>query len=215
MKQVEKRHYDFAAYESPERFTSYYHQLQATLRLAPGSLVEIGVGSGLFVQMARKLGIDAFGLDVDPELQPAVCGNLLQLPLQDSSVDVCAAFQILEHLPFEDFRPAVRELARVCRTGIVLSLPEFGNAAMVLSLPFVRKLRFAGRALPLIKPLHHFDGQHYWEINKRGYGLARVIAAIERAGLECEDTWLNSFNPYHRFFVLRKTGATVSTGARS
>jgi hypothetical protein len=49
-------------------------------------------------------------------------------------------------------------------------------------------------------PEHRFDGEHHWEIGKRGYRLSR----IER-DLSARMPMLRSFrvleNPYHRFFV--------------
>jgi hypothetical protein len=204
MKQVPSDHYAFASYENPERFTSYYYQMRAALQFAPTTLLEVGVGSKVFVELMRGHGIRTVTIDVDAHLRPSACGSVLQLPLQDGSVDVAAAFQILEHLPFEHLGTAVSELARVSRSGLVVSLPEFGNVGIVANLPFVRRLRFASRILLGWYPRHRFDGEHYWEINKRGYRLSRVKAAITGANLKMASTWINPYNPYHRFFVLKK-----------
>lgn len=205
MKQVDKAHYAFGQYESAERFTSYYHQVHATMQLRPRTLLEVGIGNGVFLGILRGLGVNAYGMDIDPDLQPSLCGSVLAIPLHNAAVDVAVACQILEHLPFESFVPAVRELARVSRKGVVISLPESGNAAVAVTLPFVRKLRFAFRAIPW-SATHRFDGQHHWEINKRGYSRKRILAAMNEGGLACERTWLNPYNPYHRFFLLRKAG---------
>jgi ubiquinone/menaquinone biosynthesis C-methylase UbiE len=204
MRQVNRNHYAFASYESEERFTSYYHQVQAVLRLDPKLVLEIGVGSGTFTALMKSLNIDTFTIDIDSDLDPSACGSILQLPFRDNSVDVCTAFQVLEHLPFECLRPALMELGRVSRKGVVISLPEFGNTAFVATIPFIRKLRFAGRALTFWYPKHRFDGEHYWEINKRGFRLRAVTAEMACNGLTLRDTWLNPYNPYHRFFVLQK-----------
>jgi ubiquinone/menaquinone biosynthesis C-methylase UbiE len=204
MKQVDRDHYRFEAYESPERFTSYYYQVRSVLQLAPKSILEVGVGSRVFAMLMKQQNVATVTLDIDPNLRPSVSGNILQLPFQDCAVDVCVAFQTLEHLPFEQFGSAVAELARVARKGIVLSLPEFGNAAVATSIPFVRKLRFTGRALAWWYPQHSFDGEHYWEINKRGYRLRDVKLTMTSKGLTLVDSSLNPYNPYHRFFVLLK-----------
>lgn len=211
MTQVDATHYAFTRYETAERFTSYYHQMCGILALQPSSLLEIGVGGGTLLAMARAHGIHAVGMDIDIALQPTLCGSVLAMPLRDAAVDVAAAFQVLEHLPFVQFTPALRELARVSRNGVVISLPEFGNAGLVLSLPFVRKWRWAWRAVPW-RPRHRFDGQHYWELNKRGFARPRILAAAAEAGLACRRTWINPFNPYHRFFVLTKDGSSAVVG---
>jgi len=55
-------------------------------------------------------------------------------------------------------------------------------------------------------PEHHFNGQHYWEISKRGYSLKFVSEEMSRisAGFDTR-TFLVPENPYHRFFIFRKT----------
>lgn len=211
-RQVDTPHYHFRSYETPERFTSYYHQVSATLHLRPKTVLEIGVGGGTFRSLMTGMGVNIYSMDIDINLQPSLCGNVLSIPLKDDSVDVCVAFQVLEHLPFEHFAPALRELTRVARFGVVISLPEFSNVGLVLSLPFIRKIKLRFSGFPLFKPRHRFDGQHYWEINKRGYNLNRILDQIREAGLGCERTWLNHYNPYHRFFSLRKpTSAAIQT----
>lgn len=212
MRQVDPQHYACNSYESAERFTSYYYQLAATLKLSPRSVLEVGVGSHVFAALMARSGIRTITVDVDPALDPTVGARVTQLPFADACMDACVAFQVLEHLPFERFRAALTELARVCRIGAVISLPEFGNAALTISLPFARKLRISGRALAFWYPQHRFDGEHYWEINKRGYHHARISHEIRAAGFTIEDSWLNPYNPYHRFFVLRKPHAGIGAG---
>lgn len=204
MKQVDRSHYAFPSYESPERFTSYYYQVLAIQHFRPRSILEVGVGSGTLAALARCQGIDAMSVDIDHDLHPTVTGDILSLPFRAESVDVVAAFQILEHLPFDQFGGALKELARVARAGIALSLPEFGNAAITVSVPFVRKLHLSGRALPHWYPRHRFDGQHYWEINKRGYRRDQIIKVINSVPLTVGNSWLNPYNPYHHFFTLHK-----------
>lgn len=203
MKQVEKSHYRFHEYESEARFTSYYHQVKAVLDLKPEALIEVGAGTGCFLAIAQHIGITAWSVDIDEELTPSVSASVLQLPFRDEAVDVCVAFQVLEHLPFDRFQYALGELARVSKKGVVISLPDFGNTGLVLTFPYIRKLMFSFRMLPFM-PRHKFDGEHYWEINKFGYSLDQVMQIISESGLDCTSSWLNPYNPYHRFFILKK-----------
>ncbi|MDR2260270.1 MAG: hypothetical protein LBE06_04915, partial [Azoarcus sp.] len=64
--------------------------------------------------------------------------------------------------------------------------------------------------IPFIRPKPHtFDGEHYWEINKRGYSLKTVMNAIKKSGEDAGFTLEKHYrvfeNPYHHFFVLKKT----------
>src|SRR5690554_6403576 len=106
MKQVEKSHYRFQEYETEARFTSYYHQLKAVLELKPDTLLEVGGGTGCFLALVRNTGITAWSADVDADLQPTVAAFVLQLPYKEGGADVCVAFQVLEHLPFDSFQRA-------------------------------------------------------------------------------------------------------------
>ena len=45
--QVARAHYFTAAYLSPARLATYSYQLREVLALAPGNLLEVGVGGGL------------------------------------------------------------------------------------------------------------------------------------------------------------------------
>jgi len=51
--------------------------------------------------------------------------------------------------------------------------------------------------------MNKFDGEHYWEIGKRGYPLSKIINEIQKARFKVEKTYSRVFeNPYHRFFSL-------------
>lgn len=197
-------HYQFGDYQTAARFSSYYYQLEAVLSLEPEHLVEIGVGDGTFLSLARNQGLRADGLDFDIDLSPAVCGSVLQMPFRDDSVDVFAAFQILEHLPFETLEAAAGEMFRCSRKGVVISLPEFGNLSMVLNIPWIRHIALALPKLLAVSPRHRFDGQHHWEIGKRGFPLSRIVRTFEHVGFRCSRTWVNPYWAYHRFFVFTK-----------
>lgn len=204
MKQVDESHYLHTKYQTPERFTSIYYQLLCTLSLKPESILDIGVGDKSFIALAKNHDIHAYGMDFDIHLGPSICGNARHIPLKDHSVDLCTAFQILEHIPFEHLHDIACEMRRVCRTGVIISLPEHGNAGLVVNLPYLRMIRLTIPNIFMIKPGHQFDGQHYWEINKRGFPRSRITDTFKAAGLEQTETFLNPYNPYHRFFVFRK-----------
>lgn len=203
MKQVDATHYEMERYESPERFTSYYYQLSIIGELRVKSVLEIGVGNGIFRQIARHLGYIVDGLDIDARLNPSVCGSALHSPFKNASYDCVTAFQVLEHLPYANFVDILAEMGRVSRDFVIVSLPHFGNASVNLTIPGVRKIRIAWPMMPY-SPLHHFDGEHHWEIGKRNYSHQRILQDISKAGLRCFRNFVNPYNPYHRFFMMSK-----------
>ena len=124
----------------------------------------------------------------------------LELPFADASFDITCAFEVLEHLPFEQFDRAVAELCRVARTHVVISVPHFGPMfSFLLKIPFVPQIR-AALKIPFPKE-HIFKGQHYWEVGKRRYPVSLIRKKLSMHGNIVHDfVPFGSF--YHHFFVL-------------
>ena len=189
-------------YESAERWTSYYTQINEVLRFAPQTCLEVGVGNGIVTDALKRQGVTVTTLDIDGQLEPDVVGSVEQIPLSDGVVDVALCAEVLEHLPFDRFETCVKELARVVRRGIVLSLPHWGyTARLVLDVPGLPKIRWA-RKLPIKKPIVP-GGVHYWEIGRSDYPLERVTTILSHS-FTIEHEALSPWMPYHHFFRLKK-----------
>lgn len=203
-KQVEKGHYGFGSYVSKQRWNSYWHQLDEVLRLSPSSVLEVGVGPGIFQNIARLLQLNVVTVDIDPELKPDHVASVEALPFADSSHDVVAAFQVLEHLPFASLATAARELRRVAKRHVVVSLPDSRILWRYLfHIPKLGDFNLFIRRPTLGRPDHVFDGQHHWEINKKNYPLKAVLNVFSEQGLHLLKTFLVPEYTYHRFMVFR------------
>jgi len=203
MKQVGKEAYTFLKYCYPDRWASYYAQLREVIELAPQSVLEVGTGDGVFKNVIRHNTDIAYqNIDVAEDLKPDIVGSVENIPLPEGSVDVVVAFEVLEHLPYEKFEGALTELARVARRAVVLSLPHFGPPlTFSFKIPFLPDIRFAWK-IPYPRK-HVFNGQHYWEIGKRGYSVSKIRAALSRHFV-IEKEFIPFENQYHHFFVLSK-----------
>ncbi len=132
-------------------------------------------------------------------------GSVLALPFATAEFDMACCFETLEHLPYDAFAPALSELVRVARRWVLLSLPD--------ATPYVRidvetrdRKRWMRRleSLPNPRPAEHrFDGEHYWELGKRGYPVSRITDAIAEAGLVLEESLRVFEMPYHHFLSCR------------
>jgi SAM-dependent methyltransferase len=206
--QVDSSHYRFDQYVDIRRWCSYWYQLSGVLALKPQSVLEVGVGTGINSTLLRTLGCTTATIDIDPALNPSHVGSVTAMPLADASYDIVAAFQVLEHLPYEDFRAAATEMRRVASRHVVLSLPDARKVlSFVLHLPFVGERRFQIPKPRLRARKHRGRGQHKWEINKRGYPEARIVDDLEACGLSVLRSFRVPENPYHRFFICSKSGA--------
>ena len=63
--QTPPHHYWSRAYNTKERFCSFWHQLDETLGLEPRSVLEVGPGSGLVTDWLLRADIQVTTLDVD------------------------------------------------------------------------------------------------------------------------------------------------------
>ena len=205
-KQVDNSHYAFSKYMNKRRWASLWHQLDEVTKLDPERVLEVGPGPGLFKAAAGAIGIRVETLDLDPALKADYVASVFQMPFDDGAFDVVCAFQMLEHLPFEQSLKALREMARVCRNTILISLPDSAKlCSLTLGLPRIGSLHFS---IPVPRPrvpVHMFDGQHHWELNKAGYRTEGVVRAFtENAPVALVRTFRVPGNPYHRFIVLSK-----------
>lgn len=199
--QVDKTHYALGAYGFEGRFVSYYWQLKEVLDRQPQSVLEVGVGDKVFGNFLKdNTAVSYTSVDIAEDLRPDVVGSILKLPFPDKAFDIACAFEVLEHLPFEEFDAAVRELRRVARKEVVISVPHFGPMlSFSLKIPFLPRLRLAWK-IPYPKA-HAFNGQHYWEIGKKGYPVSLIRQKLAAYGRIVRD-FVPWGSEYHHFFVL-------------
>jgi SAM-dependent methyltransferase len=204
LKQVDKDHYEFSAYLSKARWNSIWHQLHEVQTLGAKRILEVGPGPGIFKTVAEQIGVHVETLDIDPALKPDHVGSAVNMPLPDSSFDTVCAFQVLEHFPYDESLAAFREMVRVSKKYVVLSLPDARYVwPYTIRIP-TRTLEFLVPKPRLRAPVHEFDGEHYWEINTRNYSLNRVISDLSKLA-ELVSTYRVHENPYHRFFIFSVT----------
>jgi SAM-dependent methyltransferase len=126
---------------------------------ASDPVVEIGCGPGQVGAFVRGFGRRVVGVDLSREmaalarrrLDGASVGDMRALPLCDGAAGGLVAFYAVIHLPREDVPVALREFARVVRTGgrVLLSAHE-GEGEVVLD-------EFAGQPVPMIASLFELD----------------------------------------------------------
>lgn len=203
-KQVNKAHYEFSRYMSKERWCSVWHQLDEIQKLKPENVLEVGPGPGLFKTVVATFGIKIETLDIDPDLKPDYVGSATAMPFPDATYDVVCAFQMLEHQPYEVSLQAFGEMVRVSRRHVVISLPDARCVwRYLIHVPKFGTHDFLVPCPQLNAPAHEFHGEHYWEINKRGYPLSRVIEDFSRS-IRLVKTYRVRENPYHRFFIFER-----------
>lgn len=199
-------HYD-ASYLAKGRVFSHAAQIDAVLAVAPATVLEVGVGTGIGAFALGRVGIDVTTLDVQPELSPDILGDVRAIPRADASFDVSCCCQVLEHLPFAHLSAALRELRRVTRWRLVLSLPDITRHwSCTFALPLLGRREF-GLSLPVREPSDAWKAErlaamgHYWEIGMNGVTERTVTDTLRGAGFGTIRSFRVRELAWHRFFI--------------
>ena len=206
--QVGDDHYG-APYDTFQRFSSYFYQIDFARQANPKTVLEIGVGNGLVANYLKQTGYKVTTCDFDKRLKPDVVADIRDLgAIKDDSHDVVIACEILEHIPFSDVPTAVAELARIAKQRVIISVPY--SSFTIEAIGAVSLTYGPGKTvrLPLRIPqfwagdVHRRNHEHYWELGRRGYSTRRFRKLLRSHCTQITKEFHPHLNPYHRFFIL-------------
>ena len=170
------------------RWIAYFYQINEILSFEPINVLEIGVVFSLNGFILKYEGIDYKSLDIDPNNNPDIIGSITDIPLENKAFDVVCAFQVLEHLPFENSMKALAEMFRVAKKGVVISLPcvDYND-----------------------KDFEYIEvSGHHWEIGYKKYDLNKITTIISEIGDTYFFDLIKTFRcpefQYHQFFLLKR-----------
>lgn len=204
MAKISHAHYQRTHYWSDLRVRGYSNQLIELYHLDPDSVLEIGIADGFMKSVVPKFTRHRLiTLDPNSGLEPDVVGSVLDLPFRTDSFDMVMCCQVLEHIPYASFVPALTELRRVTRRTILLSLPDVRRYFSLR----VRLPKWGWREASLSLERRHlgpfeFDGDHHWEIGFEGTRYADIVRALQGTGAKIERQYRIPELPYHCCFVL-------------
>lgn len=206
--QVPKTHY-FKGYGDLKRFISYFYQIDLARKLQPKKVLEIGVGNKITATYLKQSGIEVDTCDFDKNLEPDYVADIRKLPFNDSSYDIIMAYEILEHIPWQDIDKALSELYRVSKKYVLISIPY-----RVISFEFVFKIPLMGKILkkPFINLFFgiprfftkiKFSGEHYWEMGVKNYPPRKIRRTLGKHFRILKEV-RPILAPDYRFFILEK-----------
>ena len=203
--QVGRSHYEGKAYRSQERWNSYWHQISLVRRANPKTLLEVGVWEGVVARELTATGVAVTTIDIAEDLHPDIVGSITSLPFPDKSFDAVLAAEILEHIQFGDVSQALRELSRVVRHSVIISVPHPGYVfSLIMKFPLLSRISLFAQ-IPFFWQKHCFNGEHYWELGKYGYSVFHFEKLAEEAGLALVTYEAHADDPGHRFFYFKKS----------
>ncbi len=194
------------SYNHKPRWYSYYHQFQNIFNQNAESVLEIGTGSGITAMMLRENGVTVTTIDIDQNTNPDIIGSVLELPFKDNSFDAVVAFEILEHLPFSSFPVALKEMRRVAKKNVIISLPDHGKSLLrlTLKLPFLKEKNWQLRIPAIDNKKYWAPCGHFWEMGNIDYPYRKVAKEIESSGLEIIGSYIPNESAWTRYFILKK-----------
>ena len=214
--QVPSEYYAAKRYGSLERFISYYHQCDSLRQYRGKHVLLVGVGDGLVPYYLKTIcGVKITTLDFDPALSPDIVADIRSIPRPDDTFDAVAVFEVLEHLPFSEFGTMLKELTRVSRGDVIVSIPyRHTGIDIAMKFPFVRTLLKRDYVRLLLTIPVRFPGveickQHYWELDNKLTTFKIVRRAIEEY-CEIRNSYPSFFDAYRHFFILRKKKITLT-----
>lgn len=198
-------------YDNLLRWISYFSQIrnvQEINKMKDKLILEIGPGNKTVSNYLKFNGHNLKTMDYNQNLTPDMIGDVTKIPLKDNAVDIILCCEVLEHLPFEEFEIALKEMKRVSEEYIILSLPyNVVYFSWAFNTTWAKGLMEEpkGKTIRLSTPIKHkFRGAHYWEIGKRDYPIKKIRQIIHRLGFEIVKEETPLLNGFHQFFVLKK-----------
>jgi len=214
-----KNQYEYASPDhfSFGRWSSYFNQVNEILKLGkPGNkILEVGPGAMVAHDVLKRFGFHTTTVDIDQTYHPDILSDVRELDLPPNSYDIIACFEILEHIPYDDFKQVMAKFHKITKKYCIISLPTFGlQLVLTLKLPKIPKIpsfNLFGKnftlscllSLPIPlkkKPLPY----HQWEIGRPGYPLRRIKADFIKNNFNLVKFFYVPEHPWFTFFILEK-----------
>lgn len=107
--------------------SNFYKALIIKFFLKPKSLLDVGCGTGDLVGQLRRMGVDAYGIELskhaleiaNSEVKPFLKqGDIMDIPYPDNKFDLVMTFDVLEHIERSKIKQAIGETIRVSKKYI-------------------------------------------------------------------------------------------------
>lgn len=161
-------------------------------------------------------------LDINNEYNPDIIGDVRSLKIDENLYDLICAFQVIEHIETEYTEQIFKELSRITKKYIFISLPiqiNFLNFNVELSLKdrIFNRFSFSLKFRKLFEGLFVKDrdenkdklrkdksNPHYFEVGTKNFKKKKFLDLISSNNLKIISQFHNKFYPYHWFILMEK-----------
>lgn len=179
--------------ESETHWRLYWRQQKLMRELVSSGdrVLEIGVGTGFTANYLRSKGVHVTTVDIDTDKRPDIVANIAQYDFPET-YDAILAFEVFEHLPYDDLPRLLAKLATAARRHVFLSLPRNRRlvASLNVKLPKVkaRTFQWKVRRGEIVEPYHVWELDHggitveslEQELARHGFAVVRQDEAFDR-----------------------------------
>jgi len=133
--EAEQKYYENDSFWNPKNIhPGEKKRIRDTYRLLPKyikSIADIGCRNGIFANYVKKknnkikiVGVDRSSSALKYVKTDKIEGDITDLPFKDKEYDLSVALEIIEHLNLKDYESALKELSRISKNYILISVPN-------------------------------------------------------------------------------------------
>jgi 2-polyprenyl-3-methyl-5-hydroxy-6-metoxy-1,4-benzoquinol methylase len=161
-----------------------------------GKLLDVGCGTGEFLEVARKAGFAATGIEpsetackIARQKSGVICGELKDIILGESFFDVVTLWSVLEHLP--DPLPALKKIYSVLKPDGILALRVLTSHGLLPSLALRLYNISAGKISYPLKVIYQLDWhyKHFYFYDRKNIRLLLEKSGFELAASRRENSF--------------------------
>ncbi|NBC82524.1 MAG: methyltransferase domain-containing protein [Bacteroidetes bacterium] len=170
--------------ESPDHWRLYWSQANLTLKYTkPGDrILEIGVGSGFLANYLKSWGYNVTTIDIDKDKSPDITANIVEYDFNES-YDFVLAFEVFEHIPFEEFEKIAKKLKKFCKKGIIVSVPRNEKPWLEITVQTILSPRKYPVRLTSVRNKLTTD-HHFWEIDYKKHSKKKFENVFSKNGFK-------------------------------
>jgi len=195
-------------FESEPHWRLYWRQqkLMRDLVSRDDRVLEIGVGTGFAANYLRSKGVFVSTLDIDAGKQPDIVANvaLYDFPTAYAAI---LAFEVFEHMPYDDFCSVLPRLATAAQRYVFLGVPRNRKALVGLRVKLpklkAKSLEWKVNKGRIDEPYHVWEvdhggitvdsleqefARHRFQIHRRDEAFDRLFYALKCPPMDQKDT---------------------------
>lgn len=184
--------------ENRYHWALYWHQINCLMNISKitksNSIIEVGKGSGFTSNYLKNKGYQVITIDIDKNKDPDIVLDITSDEIP--ATDALLAFEIMEHIPYENVEKLVRTLSKNGTKFLIFSLPYAFKSFLWVEgfiINFgVFKMNL-GRRRKKINSKHH-----HWELGIGGHSVYTIKALLNKYNFKMVSDYKYR---NHHFFV--------------